>query len=124
MRQFSRADRVRNQMLRDVRQLLEEELAAHVQGMVTFTDVEITKDLKLATIYYSHLGTDIGRLKAANYLSKIRPRVQGQMGRLLSIKMIPEIRFRYDKSIAQGMKIEELLIEIAKEKKKTDEEDT
>jgi ribosome-binding factor A len=124
MRQFKRTERVRNQILRDVRQLLDQELAGKLKGMVTFIDVEISSDLRYATIFYSVLGDDKDRLKAANYLSKIRGRVQGQLGRMLRIRVIPEIRFRYDDSIERGIRIQKLLNQIEDEKKNDVQEDT
>jgi ribosome-binding factor A len=124
MKQFKRTERVRNQILRDVRQLLDQELAGKLRGMVTFVDVEISSDLRYATIFYSVLGDDKDRLKAANYLSRIRGRVQGQLGRMLRIRVIPEIRFRYDDSIERGIRIQKLLNQIEDEKKNDAEKDT
>lgn len=124
MKQFKRTERVRNQILRDVRQLLDQELAGKLKGMVTFVDVEISSDLRYATIFYSVLGDDKDRLKAANYLSRIRGRVQGQLGRMLRIRVIPEIRFRYDDSIERGIRIQKLLNQIEDEKKNDVEKDT
>ena len=113
MRQFKRSDRVRNQMLRDIRELLEHEYAGNLDAMITFTDVELSGDLRYATIYYSVLGQEKSRKKAFFYLKKITKRIQSELGNLLSIKHTPEIKFKFDPSIERGMKIEKLLNEIA-----------
>jgi len=118
MRQFKRADRIRSQILRDVQRLLSEDCTLNVKGMVTFTDVEITADLKYATIFYSVLGQDDVKEQAANYLSKVRNRIQSELGRLLGIRNTPEIKFSFDPSIERGMRIEQLLNEISKEDEK------
>lgn len=118
MRQFKRADRIRSQILRDVQRLLSEDCALNVKGLVTFTDVEITADLKYATIFYSVLGQDDVKEQAANYLSRVRNRVQSELGRLLGIRNTPEIKFSFDPSIERGMRIEQLLNEISKEDEK------
>ncbi len=115
MRQFKRVDRVRSQMLRDVRALLEQECASKLDAMVTFTDVELSGDLRYATIYYSVLGEGKSKQKAFSYLKKISKRVKGDLGNLLSIKHVPEIKFEFDPSIERGMKIERLLNEISQE---------
>jgi len=122
MRQFKRSDRVRNQMLRDVQNLLEYECATNLKAMVTFTDVTISNDLKYATIYYSVLGDEPSRKEASEYLLRIRPRVQSQLGRLLGIKIIPEIAFKFDPSIERGMKIEKLLSDISRESRNDDDD--
>jgi ribosome-binding factor A len=115
MRQFKRADRLRSQILRDVQNLLDEECALQLKEMVTFTDVEVSADLKYATVFYSALGGEEAKRRTAAYLSKIRNRVRSDLGKLLRIKNTPEIRFRFDPSIERGMRIEQLLNEISKE---------
>jgi len=124
MRQFKRPDRIRSQMLRDVRVLLEQEYAGNLGAMVTFTDVEISNDLKYATIFYSVLGEENAKKKAYSYLNKITKRVQAELGNLLSIKHTPEIKFEFDPSIERGMKIEKLLNEISREDDKDSESNT
>lgn len=120
MRQFKRADRIRYQMLRDVQSLLDEELAAKLDSMVTFTDVEITGDLKFAKIYYSVLGNDKQKDRVAVYLEKITGRAQSRLGRLLSIKFIPKITFVFDPSVERGIRIQELLNSISQDNKQSD----
>jgi ribosome-binding factor A len=115
MRQFKRADRIRSQMLRDVRVLLEQECASHLDSMVTFTDVEVSNDLRYAKIFYSVLGEEKSKQKASLYLNKITRRVQAELGHLLRIKHTPEIKFEFDPSIERGMRIEQLLNEISRE---------
>jgi len=118
MRQFKRADRIRSQMLRDVRVLLEQECASRLDAMITFTDVEVTNDLRYATIFYSVLGEEKSKEKAFSYLNKISKRVQSELGHLLRIKHTPEIKFEFDPSIERGMRIEQLLNEIAQDNDK------
>lgn len=100
-------------MLRDVQTLLEQECIANLKAMVTFTDVEISNDLKYATIYYSVLGEEAAKNKAAAYLSNIQKRVRSQLGNLLQIKYTPEIRFKFDPSTEHGMRIEQILNELS-----------
>ncbi len=121
MHQFKRVDRVRSQMLRDVRMLLEQECASNLDAMVTFTDVELSGDLRYATIFYSVLGEEKSKQKAFSYLNKISKRVQARLGNLLRIKNTPEIKFKFDPSIENGMKIEKLLNEISKDNDKNRE---
>jgi len=108
-------------MLRDVRMLLEQECASNLDAMVTFTDVELSGDLRYATIFYSVLGEEKSKQKAFSYLNKISKRVQARLGNLLRIKNTPEIKFKFDPSIENGMKIEKLLNEISKDNDKNRE---
>lgn len=123
MRQFKRSDRIRSQMLRDIQGLLEHECSVNLEAMVTFTDVEITEDLKYAKIFYSVLGGEESKKTVSTYLDRIRNRVQSQLGNLLSIKHTPEIKFEFDPSVERGIRIQQLLNEISKEddgRKKSD----
>ncbi len=124
MRQFRRADRVRNQMLRDVQSILEQELIANLDAMVTFTEVKLSGDLKYAKVFYSVLGNDRQKAATATYLGKITKRVQAQLGRLLNIKFVPEITFKFDPSVEQGVRIQQLLNSISQDDEKDDEEDS
>jgi len=107
--------------LRDVQVMLEHECTARLQGMVTFTDVEISADLKYATIFYSVLGDDEAKQRASAYLTRIRKRVQSELGALLRLKKTPEIRFEFDPSIERGMRIEQILNELSRKDEHNDE---
>jgi len=124
MRQFRRSARIQSQILRDIQALLEHETAANLDSLVTFTDVEVTEDLKFAKIFYSVLGDDKSKEKTSKYLNRVRGRVQSKLGRLLRIKNTPEITFEFDPSIERALKIEKILNDIAGEKKSDDEENT
>ena len=114
MKQYRRSERVRSQMLRDVQTLLEHEFASNLNAMVTFTDVKVSEDLRYATIYYSVLGGDEAKKEVSEYLGKARPRIQSQMGRLLSIRHTPEIKFKFDPTIERGIRIQKLLDDISR----------
>ncbi|UCD94110.1 MAG: 30S ribosome-binding factor RbfA [Candidatus Zixiibacteriota bacterium] len=114
MKQYRRSERVRSQMLRDVQTLLEHEFAANLNTMVTFTDVKVSEDLRYATIYYSVLGGDKAKKEVSEYLSRARSRIRSQIGRLLSIRHTPEIKFKFDPTIEKGIRIQKLLDDISR----------
>ncbi len=103
-------------MLRDLQSLLEQEFTQHLKVMVTFTDVEVSDDLKYASVYYTVLGDEAQKKRVADYFFRVRKRIQGDLGRLLSIKLFPELTFKFDPSVERGMRIEQLLKELADEK--------
>lgn len=112
MRQFKRSDRLSEQILRDVSVLLEQDLAELGAGLVTFTKVKLSDDLKYATVYYSSLGDDDKRRKVELYLLAENRRIRKEIGRQLSIRHIPEFAFKFDPSIENSVRIEQLLNEI------------
>lgn len=115
MKQFKRSDRVQEQMLRDVSTLLESPLRELGAGLLTFTKVKMTNDLRYATIYYSHLGTDEGRRRSEEYLERERGWIRTKLGRNLRVRNIPEISFKFDPSIEEGIRIEKLFAQIRNE---------
>ena len=112
MRQFKRSQRLGEQIHRDISALLERELAELGPGMVTFTRVKLSDDLRHARVYYSYLGTPDDRDRVGEYLSKERRRIGHLVGRNLRIRNIPELDFKFDPSVEEGIRIERLLNEI------------
>jgi ribosome-binding factor A len=86
--------------------------------LVTFTGVDVTRDLSYATVYYSTLGaTTAGASEsfaseAASALRTAAPHFRGTLGRQLRIKQVPKLEFAVDAGIVQGQRIEEILREI------------
>lgn len=112
MRQFKRSQRLGEQIHRDISALLERELSEFGPGMVTFTRVKLSDDLRNARVYYSYLGEPEDRERIGEYLMRERKRIKHQIGRKLRVRVIPEIDFKFDPSIEHGIKIERLIEEI------------
>src|SRR5262245_2272304 len=84
-------------------------------GLITITHVEVTGDLRLAKVYVVVTGGDDkeaikGLASAAGFLRHL-------VGDTLSTKNVPELRFFLDDQFDRGQKMEQLLAEIASEKK-------
>ncbi|MEW6050990.1 MAG: 30S ribosome-binding factor RbfA [Candidatus Zixiibacteriota bacterium] len=119
VKQYKRSDRLAEQILRDISSLLAQELADKMPGLVTFTHVRLSDDLRYATVYYSYLGDQAHRDKLDGYLIKENKRIRSLVGRNLRVRTIPEFRFKFDPSIEEGIRIEQLLNEIRNERKDT-----
>jgi ribosome-binding factor A len=103
------------QIQRDISELLERELAERVPGLVTFTHVKLSNDLRHAQVYYSYLGAEENREVVNQYLMRERRRIRSQVGQHLRVRHIPELDFKFDPSVEKGMRIEQLLDELKKE---------
>jgi len=86
-------------------ELMDEVIASHV---ITVPEVRMSPDLKLATIYVMPLG---GKDEAAvvEALQRNRRFVRGELARRLSIKFVPDVRFRLDESFQEAARIDRLL---------------
>jgi len=118
MRQFKRSDRLSAQILRDISGLLVSELAMVAPGLVTFTRVKLSDDLRYARVYFSYLGKTEDRDTVTLYLEKERRHIRARIGESLRMRHIPEFDFRFDPSIEEAIRIEQLLNEIKGEGRK------
>ena len=106
--------RVRELLKREIGEILRRELPVETSGMVTVNDVVIAPDLKLATVYISVLGTEEQKQGTRSLLMKIRPHVRGELGRSVTLKYTPQLRFMMNESAARGDRVLEILDEIEK----------
>jgi len=87
-------------------------------GFVTVTNVELSKDYAYADVYVSVLGDDNDKKKTLSGLQSARGFIQYRVGKALSIRTIPEIRFHLDTSIEKGVDMVNLLEKLEKESSK------
>jgi ribosome-binding factor A len=106
---FSRADRVAGQIQKILSEILIKDIKDPRLDMVTITGVKMSKDLKLARIYFTISGggksaedASKGFKSAAGYLKRS---LAGQLG----LRYMPDIAFFYDESFDYGARIETLL---------------
>jgi len=116
VKSFSRADRVAEEIRKLVAGHWDAEKADRTPGMVTFTQVRLSKDLRYATVYFSFLGEENQRDKVIEFLGSRRKQIRQIIGKQLHIRHIPELTFKFDPSVQEGLRIEELLHEIKRDK--------
>lgn len=110
-----RAERVSQEILRDVNDILRKTVKdPRVEG-VTITDVEVTGDLQQATIFYTTLSELASeREKVQKGLEKSSGLVRSEIGKRLNIYKTPEVFFERDRSIEYGNHIDQLLAQLNK----------
>jgi ribosome-binding factor A len=88
---------------------------------VTITDVEMPPDLKTARIFFSCLGGDEEREKAADALRRASGYLRREVGQRCRLRYAPELHFISDLSLERGARIEELLHQVLPPRKEEDE---
>ena len=111
--EFTRSDRVSHLIKRVVAEMLTKEVKDPRIGMITITDVTVSKDLRHAHIYYTMFGSEKERNDSAIGLKKATKFIQGELGRRVQLRYTPIIDFRYDESFEYGTKIDRILHEIS-----------
>jgi ribosome-binding factor A len=79
--------------------------------LVTVTSVEVTGDLRHATVYVTAHGDEERYDDALAGLQSGRGRIRALLGERVDMRFTPELDFRIDESVDQGMRIAEILHE-------------
>jgi ribosome-binding factor A len=82
-------------------------------GFVTLTGVETSPDLRHATVFVSVLGTEAKRRATLKGLTAAHSVLQGRLGRELKLKRTPQLTFEYDPSVERGVRMSQLIDELA-----------
>ena len=83
-------------------------------GLVTVSDVEVSKDLKYAKIFISVSDQDeTVRRGVLEGFAAASSFIRGSIGRRLPLKRVPELSFHLDETLDNAMRIEQILKEVA-----------
>jgi len=105
---FTRTDRVSAQLRKELAVLVHAAVRDHALPSVSVSDVEVTKDLDIATAYVTTLLADDAKV-ATKALNEMAKEFRRELSRTLKLRRVPELRFRYDDSVDRGERIESLL---------------
>ena len=121
-----RNPRVDKQVRSALADLIETETADPRLAFVTITEVDVTPDHEVATVYYSTLDPGVvsrdprrtggDRIPAPHEveagLNAAAPHLRGRLSRRVGLRTTPDLRFRADPVTAQVSRIDELLRDI------------
>lgn len=108
MRQGGRAQKVADQIQRELSAILHRELRDPRVGMITLTGVEVSPDCAHATVFYTCL--DVSHIpEAAEGLRRAAGFLRTQLAKRIKLYTAPELRFVYDESIERGARLSQLI---------------
>ena len=114
-RGYARVDRVKEQIMRELAELVRTGLKDPRAGFITINDVEVTRDYSHATVYYTVLD-DKAREVTAEALEHAKGFLRSELSKRITVFRTPELHFEYDESVERGMSISQLIDEVAAEK--------
>ena len=118
VKEYSRTQRVSEQIKRELAQIIHREVKDPRIGMVTLSDVEVTTDLSYAKVYFTTLNIDSDLEKdPSKLLNKISPMLRSLLGKKIRLRVTPELKFIYDNSLTEGMRISNLVSNVIKKDK-------
>ncbi len=112
-----RANRVGEQMKKELSDIIGRKIKDPRIGFVTVTDVQVTGDLQQAKVYISVLGDDEQKENTLKGLAKAKGFIRSEIGQRIRLRKTPEIIFEFDESIDYGNRIESLIHQLHTESK-------
>jgi ribosome-binding factor A len=105
-----------------VNELLREEISELLQrevkdprldeGLTTITEVQVSPDLRHATVFVSYMG-NADRGEVLKGLSAAAPFLHRELLRRLTMRHVPDLVFRFDPSLERGARLASLINQVS-----------
>lgn len=112
---FKRTDRIAEQMQRDLAELIRTSLKDPRIGMITVNSVDVARDLGYAEVYVTlltvdDLDADSDQVKLTiKILNGAAGFLRTELGRMIKLRKIPQLRFHFDASVRRGRQLDQLI---------------
>lgn len=104
-----RANRVGEQMKKELGDIISRKIKDPRIGFVTVTEVKVTGDLQQAKAFISVLGDDKQKQDTLVGLAKAKGFIRSEIGRRIRLRKTPELTFEFDEAVEYGNRIETIL---------------
>jgi ribosome-binding factor A len=122
-KEYGRSARVASEMQKELSFILQRVVKDSRLGFITINEVNLTKDLAVAKIYFTVLNADAaGKQNHVKWLNQLAPVVRHELAKRMRMRHISELRFFYDDSFDTGMRVAQILSDIDKTDKTPDQE--
>lgn len=108
-REFSRHQRLGHQVQRTLAELLQFDVKDPRVRNVSFTSVDLSRDLGVARVYFSLVDPDADPAEALEGLERAAGFLRGKLGRAIKARHVPELRFVHDDSAAEAVRLTKLI---------------
>ncbi|HEB62949.1 MAG TPA: 30S ribosome-binding factor RbfA [Gammaproteobacteria bacterium] len=108
-KEYTRSQRVEEQIQRILSQVIPREIKDPRLGMVTVSAVDVSRKLSIAKVFVTLLGGE-GKIKdRIEILNKTSGFLRSELAKNITMRHVPELRFFYDVSIERGAKLSALI---------------
>ena len=107
-KEYARSERLASQIQRELAALIQTGLKDPRQGMPSILEVQVSKDLAHARVYFSVLNAEQADdcLEALNHASGF---LQREIGKQLKARITPKLSFIYDDTDIRGRQLSDLI---------------
>jgi ribosome-binding factor A len=108
-RPSQRAQRVADQIQRELADIIANAVKDPRVGRVTLTQVDVSPDLSHATVHFTHLAGKEHAAEAVSALTRTAGYLRSELSHRLGLYSVPQLHFAYDDSIESGMRLSKLI---------------
>ncbi len=108
IKDYSRSERVADQIQREVAEIITQELEDPRIGRVTVSGSSISKDLSNATLYIT-MPADGDVQRALEGLNRASGFVRRRLGQRVRMRYVPRLRFAHDETLDRATRVGELI---------------
>jgi len=110
-----RMNRVDGALKREILMILQDQINDPRVRHVTITSVEVTRDMSLAKVFYVVTDDQTSKSEVAKGLRSASGFIRGELSKRLSMKKMPRISFREDKTEEKQEAIDRIFAKIEEE---------
>ncbi len=113
MQGVDRVRRVAELVRRELSQFIIRELTDYGVGIVSITAVDMTRDLRKATVYVTAFDGSHDKKKVISILNESVSVMRKTLASRLELRRVPELKFHYDFSVERGMRLSKMIDQLA-----------
>jgi ribosome-binding factor A len=117
---MSRVQKVAGLLKTEISIIIQTRLRDPRIGFVTLSDVTLTREMKIANVYFTVLGNDEQIASTLEGLERARPFIQNELASRVRLRYLPVLRFFHDSSYEYGSRIEKILKTLEHQEPETD----
>ena len=115
-RDFKRTDRVADQIQKELAQIVQRDLKDPRLGMVTISDVRVSKDFSYADCYFTVLNLDpeadeYAAESAFSVLDQASGYLRSELSHRIKLRVMPQLRFHHDEVLRNAQRLDGLIRE-------------
>lgn len=122
-REFPRSRRVGEQIQRSLAVLIQQEIKDPRLGMASVSAVQVTRDLSSAKVFITVMGDDAVVKDSMDVLKRAAGFLRSRLAKQMRTRTVPELRFIYDRSLKEGVRLGALINEAVSGISKDEQED-
>ena len=112
VQEYSRTQRVADQIQRELAALIQREVKDPRVGMATVSAVEVSRDLSNAKVFVTVIngGEDQQEItESVKALNNASGFLRSQLGQRMKLRIVPTLRFHFDDSLSRGNYLSNLI---------------